>query len=84
MVFITEEKQKSFIVNLAKLGTRNEEQNLELPCKPLGDKVHKFESINYSDSKFQKLSSALKQNLVRRKNSKKSHIEDNRDKSESN
>ncbi|WP_375332423.1 MULTISPECIES: hypothetical protein [unclassified Candidatus Tisiphia] len=37
----------------------------------------------FSESKFQKLSSALKQNIARRKNSQKVHIED-KNKSENN
>lgn len=43
----------------------------------------KQQKLQNSDSKFQKLSHALKQNIARRKNSQKVHIED-KNKSENN
>ncbi|WP_341755876.1 hypothetical protein [Candidatus Tisiphia endosymbiont of Ptychoptera albimana] len=43
----------------------------------------KQQKLQNSESKFQKLSSALKQNIARRKNSQKVHIED-KNKSENN
>ncbi|WP_341760826.1 hypothetical protein [Candidatus Tisiphia endosymbiont of Thecophora atra] len=84
--FITKEKQqkqKSFIVNSVGLDTRSEDRSRKLLGKQPSNNVCKSKSINYSDSKFQKLSRALKQNIARRKNSQKVHIED-KNKSENN